>query len=194
MGEKDGSQNEFYRTLIRIMVSNMKRLLDRFKLKPVRGFVIEICDDLRTYPEEWSRCSTYEWMSSSKTYSKKTYSKGGIKITRSLSKDSVVLELYNHREFEYIHLTRKEKSRLYNATLSILFKGHIMKFIILTTGADDYFDDRPDVKLPINPEQIVLLKDISDHSDYMTEVELSNGSVLMVYESIQDILDMINEG
>lgn len=67
-----------------------------------------------------------------------------------------------------------------------------MKFIILTTGADDYFDDRPDVSYPVNPEQIVLMKDISDHSDYDTEVELSNGSVLMVYETIQEILDMIN--
>ena len=69
-----------------------------------------------------------------------------------------------------------------------------MRFIILTTASDDYWEERPDVSYPVNPEHIVLMKDISEHSDYDTEVELSNGSVLMVYETIQEILDMINEG
>lgn len=67
-----------------------------------------------------------------------------------------------------------------------------MRFIILTTNSDDFFE-QPDVSLLVNPEQIVLMKDISDYSDYYTEVELSNGSVLMVYETVQEILDMIDE-
>lgn len=100
--------------LVRGLVDEMRDVLRTIKPNPVRGFVAEICDDLRTYPEEWNRYSNYEWTSSSKTYSK-----GGIKINHLLSKDSVMLELYNHREFEYIHLTRKEKSRLYNATLYV---------------------------------------------------------------------------
>lgn len=99
---------------VRGLVDEMHDALRTIKPKPIRGFIDEICDDLRLYPEEWSICSTYEWTSSSKTYSK-----GGIKITHLLSKDSVMLELYNHREFEYIHLIRKEKSRLYNATLYV---------------------------------------------------------------------------
>lgn len=68
-----------------------------------------------------------------------------------------------------------------------------MQFIILTTGSDDYFEERPTVGYPVNPEQFALMKDISEHSDYATEVELSNNSVLMVYETIQEILDTINE-
>lgn len=67
-----------------------------------------------------------------------------------------------------------------------------MQFIILTTGSEDYFEERPTVGYPVNPEQIVLMKDISEHSDYATEIELSNSSVLMVYETIQEILDLIN--
>ena len=102
---------------VRRIIDEMRDALITFKPNTVRGFVTEICDDFRTYPDEWGRYSTYEWTSSSKTYSK-----GGIKITHLLSKDSVMLELYNHREFEYIHLTRKEKSKLYNATL------HVEKF------------------------------------------------------------------
>lgn len=69
-----------------------------------------------------------------------------------------------------------------------------MKFIILTTSSNDYFEDLPEVRYPVNPDHIVLMKDLGEYGDYATEVELSNGSVLMVYETVQEILDMITEG
>ena len=100
--------------LVRRLVDKMRDALITIKPKHVRGFVVEICDDLIAYPDEWGRYSTYEWTSSSKTYAK-----GGIKITHLLSKDSVMLGLYDKYESELIHLTRKEKSRLYNATLYV---------------------------------------------------------------------------
>ena len=101
------------------MFNSVRRIIDQmcdalitFKPNTVRGFVDELCDDLRTYPEEWRRSYDYSYLNSVKTYSK-----GDIKIT--LSQDQVKLKLYKHREFEYIHLTRKEKSKLYNATLYV---------------------------------------------------------------------------
>ena len=70
-----------------------------------------------------------------------------------------------------------------------------MKFIILTTPSYDCFEERPDVSYPVvNPEHIVLMKGLGEYGDYATEVELSNGSVLLVYETIQEIRDMITEG
>lgn len=68
-----------------------------------------------------------------------------------------------------------------------------MKFINLTLRSDDLFDYQLDVSVTINPEHIVLMKDLGEYIEYPTEVELSNGSSLMVYETIQEIMDMIND-
>lgn len=98
--------------LLRRIKDEVRHVLVVIKPKPVRGFVDEICDDLRTYPEEWRRFYDYSYL-----HSVKIYSKGDIKIT--LSENQVKLKLYKHREFEYIYLSLKESTILRQATLNV---------------------------------------------------------------------------
>lgn len=103
--------------LVRRIVDAACDALRTIKPKPVRGFVVEICDDLITYPEEWEKTYSYSYRDSLS----KSYSKGGIKITHSLSKDSAMLWLYHFCKLEYIEyipLTRKESAMLHQAVLN----------------------------------------------------------------------------
>lgn len=66
-----------------------------------------------------------------------------------------------------------------------------MKFVTLTVYLYDCYD-KDEVKVTVNAEQIVMMKDIRDYSDFSTEIEFSNKSVLLVEESVLEILDKIN--
>lgn len=98
--------------LVSGFVDKMRDALRAIVPKPVRGFVIEICEDLRAYPEEWERTHNYSYRGSLS----KSYSKGIIEVT--LYENWMTLGLYRH-ELELIPLTRKEESRLYKAALYV---------------------------------------------------------------------------
>lgn len=67
-----------------------------------------------------------------------------------------------------------------------------MKFITLTSSPDSYYSKR-EAEITVNPEQIVMMTDMSVYSDYVTEIKFTNMGVLLVEETVQEIIDMIKE-
>ena len=67
-----------------------------------------------------------------------------------------------------------------------------MKFITLTSSPDSYYG-KGEVEITVNPEQIVMMADMSVYSHYATEIKFTNMSVLLVEETVQEIIDMIKE-